>query len=316
MTRLARALAAGALLAACTGDGTYLVATITRGNVAATTPIGGLEVTLTLGDRDDGTPRLAPPAGAAFTLPLTLSLEVGAGAGAGIVGARAFATDGALVSAGSTELVFARGATAQVTVELGRDLRLGADGGTDSSALALTPSLAQFGGQPLGVRRTQACRVGNSGAGASAPLVVALTGVDAGRFALTDDGCTGVALAPAGTCDFAIAFAPAAVGHWAATVEIAPYQARLVAGVQGAGVLFSITPAGVDFGAVATGTSVVRDLTITNESTTAATAALGWQLAAGDFAIDAASTCVAGQPLAPRAAPTSPSPPTRRRRWR
>ncbi len=85
---------------------------------------------------------------------------------------------------------------------------------TGTSAPAQTVTLTNDGGGPLFVSGT------------------ALLGSQAAYFAITDDGCSGVSVAPGGTCAITVSFAPASVGASGAQLSItsdAPDSPQLIA---------------------------------------------------------------------------------------
>jgi hypothetical protein len=299
---LVTGLGGALLLAGCSGEPTYILATITRGEVPATTPIGGLEIIVELGEREDTTPMIGAGAGGQLTLPATLSLELGAVDDTAVISANAYGDAQALVSAGSTELVVARGETTPVVIELGRHVRLtpDVDASTDQSAIGIEPRIFVFGTHTIGTVHEHRFVVGNSGTGSSQPLAVTRDGQGDDQFALARDTCTGVVLGPSETCEVDVSFQPDAVGSTSANILIDPYRDRASAGVAGAGVLFSLAPPSVGFGTVALGTSLTGDVTITNESASDSMQALGLEIdGVGDFTIDPSSTCSEGQLLGP-----------------
>jgi len=221
-----------------------------------------------------------------------------------VVRAEAYGDDGVLLSTGSTELVVARGEVTPVTVELGRDLVLPPDGGVDQSELGVQPPGYDFGIHELSVDQTHQFVVTNSGTGPSLPLTISLAGVTDQRFTLVDNTCDGVALEAAAQCGFGVRFATSLIGAASARAEIKPYDQPVQAGVLGGVAMFTAAPAALDFGAVAAGDSGALAVTVTNVSTGDPTGPLSWAVTGGDaprFTVDAASTCVAGQGLAPQA---------------
>jgi hypothetical protein len=297
----------GALLAlaiaGCSGGETYVLATITRGDVPETSPIRSIETTIDLDGRIDMTPMLAPAAGAEMVLPATLSLELASGDGLARIGANAYGDDGVPLATGSTEIVIARGDVTPVTVELGRDSVMPPDdaGMPDANdcRVSLDRTSLLFDTRTLGTSHDETIAVGNSGTGACAVLAPTLLGVGATQFELANDTCTGVALGAAATCTFAVRFRPTDVGSVGATVEMRPY-ASVLAGMSGSAVLFSLTPSSLGFGNVAVSTSITQTVTVKNESTTTATQGIGFLLDdTVNFAIDPSSTCTQAQTLAP-----------------
>jgi hypothetical protein len=97
-----------------------------------------------------------------------------------------------------------------------------------------------------------------------------ITGADAGRFSISGDGCNGLTLADTQFCNVGVYFNPPnAPGSFTAQLEIpsdgspnplvVPLSAQALAGP-----VLTATPASVDFGFATPGTTVSRQVTITN----------------------------------------------------
>jgi hypothetical protein len=292
------------LVAACGEADTFVLVTITRGDVPTATPIRSAQATIEIDARRDETPILSPREGSELVMPASLSFEVRSGAGRTVIGASAFGDGGMLLSSGSAELALIRGDTTEVVIELGKHSGLPSDGGVDAPVptILLDRSSATFGTQIVGGTVTQTFAVTNSGGGASAPLAIALAGGGASHYAIVDDNCKAVALPVNGTCTFGAAFRPLAVGSFAATLEVQPYQAGAAAGLFGEAVLFSLTPSALAFSPIVAGNSSASQLvSIKNESATLSTQAITFATAGADpadFVIDGGS-CTASQILGP-----------------
>ena len=92
--------------------------------------------------------------------------------------------------------------------------------GAKPGEIALSVTNVDFGAVPPGEQRQQSVTVTNSGDLDVAVPPIVLSGDAA--FSLESDTCTGVTLAAAGTCSFAIAFAPTALGDVSAQVKVNP----------------------------------------------------------------------------------------------
>jgi hypothetical protein len=95
---------------------------------------------------------------------------------------------------------------------------------------------------------------------------VSVIGPQSGLFQVTDDGCSGQAVA--GTCDVTVAFAPTSVGPAAATLRVvgdAGTQDVALTGTGSAtGAKLVVSPAAVDFGDASALVSTARALTVSN----------------------------------------------------
>jgi hypothetical protein len=95
---------------------------------------------------------------------------------------------------------------------------------------------------------------------------VSLTGPQSAAFQVTDDRCSGQAVA--GTCDVTVAFAPASVGAAAATLRVVGDAGLQDVALTGTGSVTGaklvVSPAAVDFGDVYPWTATTRTLTLSN----------------------------------------------------
>jgi hypothetical protein len=119
---------------------------------------------------------------------------------------------------------------------------------------------------------------------------VALLGPQSGLFQVTDDRCSGQAVA--GTCDVTVAFAPTSVGPAAATLRVVGNAGTQDVALTGTGSITGpklvVSPATVDFGTVYLGSAATRTATVTNAADVPmGIAAVGVSAQTGAFAIDA-----------------------------
>ncbi|MGA9523656.1 MAG: choice-of-anchor D domain-containing protein, partial [Myxococcaceae bacterium] len=135
--------------------------------------------------------------------------------------------------------------------------------------------------------------------GGGAPLNISsatIGGANAADFSVVTDACTGTPLAPAGTCEIQVQFAPLALGARVATLtlESDDPEGPKVLPLTGVGTspLLTLDAAALDFGQQRIGTSGRRTLTLTNTGTGPLNilqlGTIGGD--AGDFSV-AATTC-------------------------
>jgi hypothetical protein len=132
---------------------------------------------------------------------------------------------------------------------------------------------ADFGNVPIGqTSRLAVFSITNSGMSAVSGLTVA---VAEPQFVVSNDMCSGIALAAAKTCTFAISFAPSSRGVQPALVTVSQAGTLIESlQIQGTGVLsggttLSLTPLTVDFGTVGVdSTSNTLTIAVTNTGAT------------------------------------------------
>ncbi|MEW5741367.1 MAG: choice-of-anchor D domain-containing protein [Myxococcota bacterium] len=148
----------------------------------------------------------------------------------------------------------------------------GDDGGTGDAGVAqlvVDRSRVDFGSVTVNATSaSQTVTVTNTGGVSSGPLMVGLSGAQAGRFTLESTTCTG-ALAPMSSCQVVLTFSPNATGPVMASLDVSGMPGGAVTSVlsgQGAALAaLSIAPAMFDFGALVLGTSSPGQVfTITN----------------------------------------------------
>jgi RHS repeat-associated protein len=139
--------------------------------------------------------------------------------------------------------------------------------GVTPAQLVLSPATGGFGSVPLGASSAQqAFTVTNSGGLPSGAVSVSTATSD---FTVVSDGCTGNPIAPGGTCEVDVAFAPAVAGSASSTLTAtaSPGGAAQTT-LSGTGLApgkLTVTPASGDFGAVAVGsTSAATTFTVKN----------------------------------------------------
>lgn len=94
--------------------------------------------------------------------------------------------------------------------------------GTSAPNIAAIPASYNFGSVSLGNQSpARTFTISNTGTLALIPGAITLTGTDASAFSIQDDTCSGQTLAPAGTCDLQVVFAPTTVGRKSAALSIA-----------------------------------------------------------------------------------------------
>jgi uncharacterized repeat protein (TIGR01451 family) len=151
--------------------------------------------------------------------------------------------------------------------------------------VATTPSSLTFPSQPVGTT-SQSMTVTVSNTGPGRPLAisgVALSGANAGDFAINSDACTGTSLAVNGTCTVGVSFGPTAIGTRSASLVLAdnaldsPQSLALTGtGAPSAdvGISLGATPNPVKVGRTLTYTITVSDFGPTAASSVSVTDAL------------------------------------------
>lgn len=152
----------------------------------------------------------------------------------------------------------------------------GSGNGAPAPIASLAPASMTFASQNIGTTSTgQTATMTNTG---SAPLTVsavALTGVDAGDYAITANGCT-APLAVNASCNVAVAFKPTATGTRTAAVTFTDDAAGSPHSVSLSGTgatpptspAVTLSAASLTFGSQNTGTtSATQDVTLTNSGT-------------------------------------------------
>ncbi len=91
---------------------------------------------------------------------------------------------------------------------------------TTAPVFEVSPSTKDFGSQVADTTSAaEAFTVTNTGTADLDITTAALTGTDAGQYAVGTDGCTGVVLAPTDTCTVDVAFTPTSTGPKSAALE-------------------------------------------------------------------------------------------------
>lgn len=154
-----------------------------------------------------------------------------------------------------------RAATLTVSSSLGAAVvALSGDATAAPAKLQIAPMQKDFGAVNIGCSTTDATTftVTNVGGSTSTAIATALGGSDAGQFAIGADACSGMALAPGGTCSIAATFHPTAPGAKTASLTATATGTSAQATLLGTGLSsddLSVSPASVSFGDVTVGTS-------------------------------------------------------------
>lgn len=152
-------------------------------------------------------------------------------------------------------------------------LNLPITGNGVSPTVSISPNAIDFGGQLVG--RTTVPRtvtIGNPGTGALTVLALTLSGSQATAFTLIDARVLPATIAPGGSIDIKVAFAPTAIAEHDATLTIgtdsddAPTGTVSLTGL-GISTALTVSPMSIDFGTVHAGTaSAPTAVVITNLS--------------------------------------------------
>jgi uncharacterized repeat protein (TIGR03803 family) len=168
----------------------------------------------------------------------------------------------------------------------------------------LTPATVNFGTLATGsVSAVKTVTLKNIGTASLTISGVAITGTDPGDFAETTT--CGTSLAAAASCTISVTFKPTASGTRGATLGVTDSAAGSPQPVTltGVGTTAKLTPAGVNFGALATGlTSAVKTVTLKNIGTASLT--ISGIAIAGTDPGDFAETTTCGASLAAAASCT------------
>lgn len=151
---------------------------------------------------------------------------------------------------------------------------IGHDGGMGMATLTIAPALQDYGDVVMGMTSSPITfTVTNTGMVASGAMTANLGGSGAGDFTVGANSCTGMHLAPAGTCTVVVTFSPSAVHSAMATLTATDGTAMAPATLEGRGVPpvgLSITPSPYNFGTATVGTpTAAHTFTVTNLGGTA-----------------------------------------------
>ena len=164
--------------------------------------------------------------------------------------------------------------------------------------LSFSPSTVAFGNSPLlltgQLPYAQVVTVTNNATSSVTLGAVGWSsgpGATSGAFSFGTDGCSGTVLAPSGSCQVTVSFAPTTVGPQGATLVFAdnapdsPEQ-LVVSGTGTSVVTLEFSPSPLAFGNVGVGVATPLPVTVTNVGAQqVAVSAVGWNGANGDFAI-------------------------------
>jgi Abnormal spindle-like microcephaly-assoc'd, ASPM-SPD-2-Hydin/Divergent InlB B-repeat domain len=143
-------------------------------------------------------------------------------------------------------------------------------------------------------------RISNAGEQASAALATAMGGQDPGAFVVTRDGCAGLVLAPAASCEVRLAFRPSDERQFGAELRLTAGAAGANVAMTGRGVdtaQLAISKAASSFQGVELGQSASTSLTISNLGTHA-TSPLSFDAAGDTGSFTVGGPCI-GRSLAP-----------------
>ena len=138
--------------------------------------------------------------------------------------------------------------------------------GTAPPALVINPSSFTFGATATGTLMTQSATITNNG---DDDLVVGQSTFSNQDFSFNTDSCSGQTLAANQSCNVIVAFAPSSVASVSGSLSIASNDpsAPTVASLSGTGeapAALVVTPANLDFGEVALGSTKNLTLTLSN----------------------------------------------------
>jgi len=127
----------------------------------------------------------------------------------------------------------------------------------------ITPGAIDFGPVELLTTSNRTVTVSNVGAGTVIAGTVALSGGDAGRFAIAADTCSGQRLTAADTCTITLTFTPSALAPARADLVVPGAGSVALAG-SGVDPPFAVAPDPVDFGGVGVLVEADASVTVTN----------------------------------------------------
>ncbi len=147
------------------------------------------------------------------------------------------------------------------------------EGELEGPVVSISPSSIDFGELAVGATsELVTVTIDNPGTEPVGLDPLSISGTDEADFALTNDTCSGVELAPTESCTFDVEMTPSQAGARSAQVDVssnAPTSPDLVA-LEGLGIApddgISITPASINFGDVEVGTTAAA-VTVTIENT-------------------------------------------------
>ncbi len=177
--------------------------------------------------------------------------------------------------------------------------------GIPLESIVVTPSVVSFGSFVVGIGSpAHTVTITNPSGVPTGALGVASTGAHVADFAITHDGCTGIALAPAASCTIDVAFTATAPGTRTASVDVSGTPGGIVSvGLTGTGIAPSqlvATPPTRDFGSVGVGDPAqTTSFTVSNTGAAATAPIALTTTGSADFTV--VSDACSGLALAPMA---------------
>ena len=144
------------------------------------------------------------------------------------------------------------------------------DASVPAAVLAISPVFKDFGTILLVCGSAPTTfTVTNIGDAATTVLSDSTTGTNAGAFAITQDDCNGISLAPNESCTLAVAVAPSGVGFEFATLKVSAGSIETAAALsvsRNATVPLGVSPSTHAFLGVPLGSSASASFTVTNQT--------------------------------------------------
>ncbi len=255
------ALAASTIAAGCGSDGsagTFLIVELRGSSMPKT-----VDIDLMFNGQSAPTTTLADPSGGSMTLPKRSVFKIRNGEGTIAISAKAKDTGGVVYATATGTGTIKSNETTTVVLNFDG----GGDGGGEG--LAIDKTMHDFGMVIINTAGAEVLfTITNTGTSATAPLGVVLNGGASG-FAISNNGCNGMALAASATCQVGVSFMPSATGVVMGSVVISNgTTASVTAMLGGEGITpgaLQVTPPMQDFGSVTMGgNSGTQTFTITN----------------------------------------------------
>jgi len=164
--------------------------------------------------------------------------------------------------------------TAMAPSQISATASIHASGGTPPPGFGTAASYLDFGTVIVGNSYGQVVTYENSGTTTLPPVSFMFAGESPDQYHLEDDHCTGLQLAPRGTCTVVVVYTPTAWMTPGAAIlyGTADNTSELdLRAVAGAATSLSVSPPSYDFGSVGPAASANIPFTITNTGTVAAT---------------------------------------------
>lgn len=133
--------------------------------------------------------------------------------------------------------------------------------GINAGSLSIDPTTFSYAATLVGATSaTSTFTLTNGGGTAAGPVVLNLSGSDAGQFHIVggSDNCSGTTLQPAGKCTVGFAFSPSSVGNKSATIVASANGNSVTSAISGLGTpapQLALSPTTKDFGSNGIGTT-------------------------------------------------------------